>query len=90
MPSPRSSKKQEEEESPYKSKLGPLYYNPMMGWYTAAALSGMLVIFLLCLALDKAKTRVLQVATRAADEARKSVVSQRQLTLFRERISQLN
>ena len=55
MPSPRSSKKKEEEESPYKSKLGPLYYNPMMGWYTAATLSGILVIFLLCLALDKAK-----------------------------------
>ena len=57
MPSARASKgeKKGEEESPYKSKLGPLYYNPMMGWYTAATLSGMLVIFLLCLALDKAK-----------------------------------
>ena len=48
-------KKKGEEESPYKSKLGPLNYNPMMGWYTAATLSGMLVLFLLCLMLDQLK-----------------------------------
>ncbi len=46
-----------EEESPYKSKLGPLKYNEMMGWYTAATLSGMLVLFLICLVLDNLKQK---------------------------------
>ena len=50
-----SKKKKVDEESPYKSKLGPLHYNPLMGWYTAATLSGMLVLFLLCLMLDHLK-----------------------------------
>ena len=45
------------EESPYKSKLGPLQYNEMMGWYTAATLSGMLVLFLICLVLDNLKQK---------------------------------
>lgn len=33
-------------------------YNPMLGWYTAATLSGMLMAFLVCLTLDKLKQRL--------------------------------
>ena len=42
-------------ENKYKSKLKPLPYNPWMGVGTAGTLSGMLVLFLLCMACDKAK-----------------------------------
>ncbi len=54
----RGKKRKKDEDSPYKSKLGPMEYNPMMGWYTAITLSAMLGIFLVCLALDKLKRQL--------------------------------
>ncbi len=37
----------------------PLPYDPMLGWYTAAVLAGMLVLFLICLGLEKIKVRIM-------------------------------
>ena len=49
------TRSEQKKANQFKSKLGKIPYNPMLGWYTASALSGMLVLFLVCVALDKAK-----------------------------------
>ncbi len=46
-----------EKVNKYKSRLGKVPYNPLMGWYTAASLTGMLVLFLICVVLDHVKRR---------------------------------
>ena len=37
----------------------PLPYNPMLGWYTAAVLSGLLFAFIACVGLEKAEKHLL-------------------------------
>ena len=46
--------------SSFVSSRDPLQYDPMLGWYTAAALSGLLILFLVCIGLEKIKEKVKQ------------------------------
>lgn len=46
--------------APYKSALGPIPYDPMLGWYTAAFLFGMLLLLVLCILLEKLKGKYVQ------------------------------
>ena len=46
----------------------PLPYDPMLGWYTAAALSAMLIAFMLCVGMEKLKDELID----ACDNRRKS------------------
>jgi len=41
----------------------PLPYNPMLGWYTAAVLSGLLFAFIACVGLEKAEKHLLDWCT---------------------------
>jgi len=47
--------------SPFTSDKDPLQYDPMLGWYTAATLSGLLVLFLACVGLEKIKDKIVEV-----------------------------
>lgn len=47
----------------------PLPYNPMLGWYTAAVLSGLLFAFIACVGLEKAEKHLLEkCVSRQADK----------------------
>ena len=50
-----TSKAKPFQEPAYRSKLGPLPYDKMMGWNTAATLGALLVLALLCIILDNAR-----------------------------------
>ncbi|ESO09931.1 hypothetical protein HELRODRAFT_167756 [Helobdella robusta] len=61
-----SSIAQEDVEDAYQSSSNnfvsskdPLPYDPWLGWYTAATLSGLLLLFLVCVGLEKIKDRIL-------------------------------
>lgn len=45
--------------NPFASSREPLPYDPMLGWYTAATLSGLLILFLACVGLEKVKDKIL-------------------------------
>ena len=47
----------------------PLPYNPMLGWYTAAVLSGLLFAFIACVGLEKAEKHLLDWCTARHDGA---------------------
>lgn len=40
------------------SSKEPLPYDPMLGWYTAATLSGLLVLFIACVGIEKIKDKI--------------------------------
>lgn len=48
------------------SSKDPLPYDPLLGWYTAATLSGLLILFLACVGLEKIKDRILMSFDRQA------------------------
>ena len=41
------------------SSKDPLSYDPMLGWYTAATLSGLLLLFIVCVGVEKIKDKIL-------------------------------
>lgn len=45
--------------NPFASSREPLPYDPLLGWYTAATLSGLLILFLACVGLEKVKDKIL-------------------------------
>lgn len=53
------SKPETAESTGVSSSKEPLPYDPLLGWYTAATLSGLLVLFLACVGLEKIKDRIL-------------------------------
>lgn len=69
------TKSKQRRDNQFTSKLGKIPYNPLLGWYTAAVLSGMLVVFLLCVALDQVKQTFYKWRRkrRAAKETRTSL-----------------
>ena len=61
-------KTQEDTNPSVVSSRDPLPYDPMLGWYTAATLSGLLMLFVICVALEKIKDRLLTIFERTSRE----------------------
>ena len=42
----------------HSSSHDPMLYDPMLGWYTAATLSALLLAFIVCVGLERAKNEI--------------------------------
>lgn len=59
----------------------PLPYDPMLGWYTAAVLSGLLFAFIACVGLEKAEKRLMEACfQRHGDKRHLEHLGQRRLS----------
>ena len=68
---PKLAKKTTVPHPKVKATEGPLVYNPQLGWYTGGVLSTMLVIFLICVCLDKLKRFLVRLYKQKKAEHRK-------------------